>query len=75
MTKEDETAPSWDGDVAGFDPYTIKVTLYVRGAQKDEKGLCGPRLMSKPQDRVWQGVQKYDKLDTPDMWMPRQWTP
>eukprot|EP00959_Pyramimonas_sp_CCMP1952_P246712 5156481-Pyramimonas_sp.AAC.1 len=66
MTTEDqkhETVPSWDGDVASFDSYVMRVKLYVRGAKKDEKGLCGPRLMARLCGRAWQGVQKCDKLE------------
>eukprot|EP00959_Pyramimonas_sp_CCMP1952_P145083 3037678-Pyramimonas_sp.AAC.1 len=63
MTTEDqkyETVPYWDGDVAGFDSHVMRVKLYVRGTKKDEKGLCGPRLMARLNGRAWQGVQKYD---------------
>ena len=62
-----ETVPSWDGDVTSFDSYVMRVKLYVRGTKKDEKGLCGPRLMSKLHGRAWQGVQKYEHIDTLDV--------
>ena len=61
-----ETVPSWDGDVTSFDSYVMRVKLYVRGTKKGEKGLCGPRLMSKLHGRAWQGVQKYEHIDTLD---------
>ena len=61
-----ETVPAWDGDVTSFDSYVMRVKLYVRGTKKDDKGLCGPRLMSKLQGRAWQGVQKYEHIDTLD---------
>ena len=61
-----ETVPSWDGDVTRFDSYVMRVKLYVRGTKKDEKGLCGPRLMSKLHGRAWHGVQKYEHIDTLD---------
>ncbi|CAK0860668.1 unnamed protein product [Prorocentrum cordatum] len=69
MTTENEkseTVPSWEGDVASFDSYVTRVHLYVHGIKKDEKGLCGPRLMSKLHGRAWQGVQKYDQMDSLD---------
>ena len=61
-----ESVPAWDGDVTSFDSYVMRVKLYVRGTKKDEKGLCGPRLMSKLHGRAWQGVQKYEHIDTLD---------
>eukprot|EP00959_Pyramimonas_sp_CCMP1952_P205037 4287302-Pyramimonas_sp.AAC.1 len=44
----------------------MRIQLYVRGTKKDEKGLCGPRLMSKLHGRAWHSVQKYDQMDSVD---------
>eukprot|EP00959_Pyramimonas_sp_CCMP1952_P304084 6364225-Pyramimonas_sp.AAC.1 len=44
----------------------MRVKLWVRGAKKDEKGFCGPRLMARLHGRAWQGVLKYDKLESLD---------
>ncbi|CAK0853222.1 unnamed protein product [Prorocentrum cordatum] len=66
MAKEiekSETVPIWNGDVAAIDSYVMRVKLYACGAQMDEKGLCGPRLMAKLQGRTCQGARKYDMPD------------
>ena len=42
-----EVVPSWDGHTATLDAYEERVKLYVMSTKKDEKYLCGPRLLAR----------------------------
>ena len=42
-----EVVPSWDGHTATLDAYEERVKLYLMSTKKDEKSLCGPRLLSR----------------------------
>ena len=42
-----EVVPSWDGATATLDGYEERVKLYVMSTKRDEKCLCGPRLLAR----------------------------
>ena len=42
-----DIVPHWDGHTATLDAYEERVKLYVMSTKKDEKCLCGPRLLSR----------------------------
>ena len=42
-----DIVPYWDGTTATLDAYEERVKLYVMSTKKDEKCLCGPRLLAR----------------------------
>jgi hypothetical protein len=42
-----EVVPSWDGTTATLDAYEERVKLYIMSTKRDEKCLCGPRLLAR----------------------------
>ena len=42
-----DIVPFWDGTTAALDAYDERVKLYVMSTKKDEKCLCGPRLLAR----------------------------
>ena len=42
-----DIVPYWDGTTATLDAYEARVKLYVMSTKKDEKCLCGPRLLAR----------------------------
>ena len=42
-----EVVPSWDGHMPTLDAYEERVKLYVMSTKRDEKCLCGPRLLAR----------------------------
>ena len=42
-----EIVPSWDGHSSSLDAYEERVKLYIMSTKKDEKSLCGPRLLAR----------------------------
>ena len=42
-----DVAPHWDGHTATLDAYEERVKLYIMSTKRDEKCLCGPRLLAR----------------------------
>ena len=66
MTENDVngTVPSWNGDLADWEAYTLRVRLYVRGTEKERRAVCAARLMGKLTGRAWNACLQYPYEET-----------
>ena len=47
MANQFESIPVWDGQFSSLDAYDERVRLFIMSAKKDDRYLCGPRLLSR----------------------------
>ena len=47
MANHFDSIPVWDGQSSSLDAYDERVRLFIMSTKKDDRYLCGPRLLSK----------------------------
>ena len=61
MDNHDRGLPSWDGEMSGFEAFSMNCRLELDGARKDDAPLLAPRLARRLTDKVFDVVAQLDR--------------